>query len=156
MLFLLVKDTPQRNFELFERAMNPSKINLTKDQYAEFKSKFLSKARLYFDTMALWAILNAKRKDQRYDCLLAEFEKLVMPPEPTSAGLRRLADIKDAMADIEQQIIKNAKVLPWCRNWLLDIGLNETNPYTLMMLVQIFRIHFNSYREFIQDAHPHV
>lgn len=114
------------------------------------RDPFASKIRLYCEASVLRVLLTEQQNDLRFEGLVAEFEKLIFPSDPTFDGMTKLEAVKSIMRDLEQLISENKK-LSWARSWFAGIGREETNPATLALLVHLLGIEIKSLRDLIHE-----
>ena len=96
---------------------------------------FEDKAHRYRLASVLIALGKEEQTNPRFSAVRAELERRVFPPTQEE-GVVLLAAIKSAMKDLGALLFPNEqpKEMSWARNWLLDIGVDETNPATLALL----------------------
>jgi hypothetical protein len=97
-------------------------------------ARFADKAHLYKLASVLIALGREEQTNSRFAAVRAEFERRVFPPtQEEGAGL--LVAIKFAMKDLSTLLFlrDNPKEMSWARHWLLDIGVDETNPSRLFL-----------------------
>jgi len=101
-----------------------------------------TKIRLYQFTSTLLAVIAAAQAKPEFLPVQGHLERLFFPPTPQ--GFHILLDVRGAMKDlIELLIIKDqdranssskaGKSMLWARNWLLSVGVDESNPATLAL-----------------------
>jgi hypothetical protein len=89
---------------------------------------FARKARLYREALGLFVMLNIAKQYGEYEAVLQEYEQLILPPKPSTAGVKKLQNIRKAMADLAELMEPNSRALFWSVRWFFDIGLDECNP----------------------------
>ncbi len=129
-IYLLTQDQPKL---IFDRIWKLIEAEIPTDRRSQFKIDFLDKMQLYSDAAALRVLVTTKNKDKRYEPLLWEFEEYLFPSDE---GQKRLAALKSAMDEI--QTLSNDPEITWARDWLLQLGLDESDPATLVAFIQIF------------------
>jgi hypothetical protein len=97
------------------------------------KDRFATKAKVYCEASTLRILLMRAEKEKCYTELVQAFGKLIFPLAPNSEGLIKLETIKSAMLDLDQE----KKEFSWARSWFAEIGHDETNPATLITLIQL-------------------
>jgi hypothetical protein len=96
------------------------------------KERFATKAKVYCEASTLRILLMRAVKEKCYTELVLAFGKL-LPLAPNSEGSIKLEAIKSAMLDLDQE----KKEFSWARSWFAEIGHDETNPATLITLIQL-------------------
>jgi hypothetical protein len=102
-------------------------LTLSEDQ----KKSFISKHTLYREAAVLRVLLTERVRDhatqsKHLEDLLQAFEKLIFGSKPSAWAANKLVAIKSAMKSLDELFTQN-KEPTWSRNWLLDIGYDETN-----------------------------
>ena len=69
---------------------------------------------------------------------------------PTVEGMTKLEAIESAMSDLNR-LFSEKKEFSWARAWFTGIGHNETNPETLMVLVQLLGTNTKALRQLTAD-----
>lgn len=129
---------------------NPNDLHLPKDR----KHPFFLKIYLYCEAAALRVLITERQGDDRYEELLKEFQRLVVPSKPTAEGLAKLEALKLAANELNALFTEKNKELSWSRNWFQGIGHNETNPATLAAFAALIGINTRSLREMIHEIGP--
>jgi hypothetical protein len=119
-------------------------LNLSEDTKQLFVAKYL----IYREATVLRVLLTENRRNEK---LLREFERLVFGSTATETARIKLGVIKSAMKNLDELFAQRRKDLRWARNWLLDIGCDETNPATLTMFALIIGADTKILRELIQE-----
>src|SRR5262249_18255910 len=114
------------------------------------REPFASKIPLYSEASALRVLPTEQQNNARLEGLVAEFEKLILPPSPTVEGMTKLEAVKSAMSDLNR-LFSEKKELSWARAWFTGIGHNETNPETLMVFVQLLGTNTKGLRQLTAD-----
>jgi hypothetical protein len=98
--------------------------------------RFREKVFLYREANILLALLSRAREDKLFEPPLREYEHIVFPQSPdTPTGAARLRAMRAAMQDLCALMDpSDTRKLTWGRKWLADIGHDETNPATLLLL----------------------
>lgn len=133
---------------VLEKANSVKPADLHLDISENQSSLFFDKYFLYCEAAALRVLLTEKGTDKS---LVREFEKLVFGANPTDEAANKLVSMKSAMKDLDQLFCQK-KNLNWARNWLLDIGYDETNPITLFL----FGYDWKSYTKMLCDLMPEL
>ena len=135
-------------FDNLEYDGPPEKI-----EFSQFK--LTKKWRLYTRAAMLRVLIMKSKEDNSYSELLKQYEKLLFGGNVHSVeGLRELADIKEAMGNIQDLVNDKDKSFRWARIWLSDIGFNVSNPVTLMELIQYIFSRTKLVRNLIAEAKP--
>jgi hypothetical protein len=132
------------------KALVESFFDKTRFLPASLRDRFASKIRLYCEASVLRVLLAEQQNNPRFESLVVEFEKLIFPPTPTSEGMTKLEDTKQAMLNLDR-LVSEKKEFSWARNWFVGIGHDETNPGVLMMFVQLLALDTKSLRELMYD-----
>jgi len=147
-----VKDEPK---EILFRLGKFVGTKISPDNRAEFDVKFLAKMHLYCEASALRILLTANEPEKRYEQLLQEFEKIIFPDPPNSEGIKKLIAIKAAMSELQKMIdAPRYKQFSWARNWLLEIGCDETSSESLFLFGALFAPTMNSIRRMVEKSEP--
>jgi hypothetical protein len=116
---------------------------------ANLRELFAHRILLYCEASVLRVLLAEKQSNPKFRSLVAEFEKLIFPPTPTSEGMTKLEAIKSAMKNLDRLIFEK-KRLSWARSWFAGIGHNETNPATLLMFIELLAVDTKHLRELMR------
>ena len=107
---------------------------------AEVHERFRQKVFLYREANVLSALLDwAKEDPALFEQPLQEYERILFPQSPgtPAAPSARLLAVRAAMADLQelfQLTRQGGGQLSWSKKWFADIGRDETNPVTLVLL----------------------
>jgi hypothetical protein len=111
--------------------------------------------RLYSVAASLRELAIKSKQNKSYSEVLREYENIPFQSEPHSVkGLRKLADIKEAMESIQQLDSDRNKAPYWGRNWLSQIGFDGSNFTATMTVGQWVCSRINLAHEFLEDARP--
>jgi hypothetical protein len=96
--------------------------------------RFREKSDRYKLGSVLLALAREEQKDPRFSAVREELERHAFPSTPEEGAA--LAGIKSAMHDLSALLFPDSqrREMSWARNWLLDIGIDETNPATLTLI----------------------
>ena len=97
---------------------------------AAFAAKYL----IYCEANVLRVLLTQQTQGRN---LLNSFERILFGTEQSKASEEKLAAIRVAMLDLNK-LVSEKKELSWSRQWLLEIGHDETNPEQLLLLGTLF------------------
>jgi hypothetical protein len=99
-------------------------------------ARFEEKAHRYRVASVLLELAKEERSNPRFAAVRTELERKVFPPTPTESAMLILEQFRGAMKDLNELSFPNEqrKEMSWARNWLLDIGLDVSNPATLTVL----------------------
>lgn len=91
-----------------------------------------AKIRLYQFTSILLAVLNEARSNPAFTSVQQYLEQLYFPPT-LQQGMDILFDVRAAMKDLSDLLTsqEHHPQMLWARNWLLSVGVDESNPATL-------------------------
>ena len=81
----------------------PEKYHLPEAVHEHFRRKVL----LYREANVLLALLKWAKKDPLFEQLLQEYERILFPASPTSAGVAKVEAVKAAMTDIDALVQLN-------------------------------------------------
>ena len=100
------------------------------------RPRFDKKALICGIASVLLALAREEEGNPRFTAVRAELERRIFPVKPTRSGIVILDDVKRAMNDLSALLFPNGQPqeISWARNWLLDIGVDESNPVTLALL----------------------
>lgn len=147
-----VKDEPE---QILFRLGKLIGTKISPDKRAEFDAKFLAKLHLYCEASALRILLTANKPENRYEQLLEEFEKIIFPYPPNSEGIKKLAAIRAAMIDLQRMIdTPHYRHFSWARDWLLEIGCDETNPEALYLFGALFAPTIKNISQIVGKSEP--
>ncbi|HEV2955616.1 MAG TPA: hypothetical protein VGX95_05830 [Xanthobacteraceae bacterium] len=119
--------------------------NLHLDFSKDKEQLFLAKYIIFCEAAVLRVLLTEKQKNE---ALIRAFERLVFGSTPTDWAAVKVETIKSAMKSLDE-LFTQQKELTWSRNWLLDIGYDETNPATLTALALLIGNNTRALREFV-------
>lgn len=102
----------------------------------EALARFDLNARRYAIASVLLALGREERKNSRFAAVRAELERRVFPQSLTAEGIALLGGVKRAMAHLSELLFPKAQPtqITWARDWLREIGVDESNPVTLSLL----------------------
>jgi hypothetical protein len=124
-------------------------LHLPEDRKAAFQGKIF----LYCQAAVLRVLLIERQKNDGYEELLREFEKLIFPPKPTADGMTKLEAVKSAMKELDE-LFSEKKELSWCMKWFRGIGHEETNPAILALFAQLIGLNTRSIRQLVNEIGP--
>jgi hypothetical protein len=113
---------------------------------------FRAKVTLYREAVILMVLRSESRRQNQYREVLSAYEELVLGPERTPAGLKKLDALKAAMADLERLIHpQDASMDPtWSSEWLKDIGHVDYNPARTLLFAMSWTTQYSTIVESIR------
>jgi hypothetical protein len=95
--------------------------------------------------LVLLTLLDFEQQHKEFEGVTSAFQSRFLPPTSSPAGLKRLADVKEAMRDIYENLprpalesddhddfVQRVKPMTWARQCLTGVGIDETNPVDLL------------------------
>ena len=95
---------------------------------------FADKYLIYCEANVLRVLITQQTQGRN---LLHAFERVLFGTEQSKASEDKLAAVKVAMLDLNK-LVSEKKEMSWSRQWLLEIGHDETNPAQLFLLAHLF------------------
>ncbi len=106
-----------------EQNVDPNSYNVPEAHFDKFRTKIF----LYRSALVLTALVKKSSEDSIFQPTLAEYEHILGLPDA-----KKWDDVRAAMSDLAVILTPTENPnLTWSRNWLMDIGHDETNPITL-------------------------
>jgi len=102
-------------------------LNIDPARLREYERKVL----LYRMAIVMFVLYQEASEFPQYGKVLQELEKLVFHTGPTEESWITLASIKSAVSDVEG-LVSSGKTWSWSRAWLQEVGVDESNPVTLL------------------------
>jgi hypothetical protein len=123
---------------------------------AATRARYETKMKLYQFTAVLMALMVAEQKNPRFHAVRVHFESYFFPPTPKQ-GAQHLAKVKKAMLDLNDLLTpagRQEKPTLWARAWLQDIGIDETNPATLILIEHWWISYYVSVTKTLREFNP--
>ncbi len=100
----------------------------------EFATRFRDESRLYREALVLLVLGTQTGKEEVYEKVLNEYEKIILPSQSTAAGLRRIEELRFAMNELDRLLQPEQKrqSSTWAGDWFKRLGCEQYNPAVLM------------------------
>jgi hypothetical protein len=97
-------------------------------------TRFQEKAYQYRIASVLIALMREEQRDPKFIAVRTQFERRIFPATPDE-GVLLLDRIRSAMDDLSALLFPSGqpREMSWARNWLLDIGINVSNPVSFVL-----------------------
>lgn len=95
------------------------------------RRRFSQKMRVYRIAMALSALEQLRQNGRACNEIQRRLEARIFG-RPSDEGLLLLGEVRQAMADLNA-LLAEKKELSWAHNWLLAVGIDETDPVELAL-----------------------
>lgn len=133
-------------------------VDVAKDLHldAATRARYETKMKLYQFTSVLMALMVEEQKNPRFHAVRDHFERNFFPPSPKQ-GAQRLAEVKKAMWDLNDLLSpagRQGKETLWARAWLQDIGIDETNPVTFILIEHHWISYYVSVTKTLREFNP--
>jgi len=104
----------------------------------ELAGVYEDKNRVYKSALVLLNLVALEGTRSEIGLVTRAYERLFLPQTPTPAGLRILANVKEAMADLGRLMGGESAVgsMNWAESWLANMGVEQRNPVILALFAR--------------------
>jgi hypothetical protein len=114
-----------------------------------------SQIKLYQFASVLLAVLDAERRNKAFTPVRESLERCFFPPS-FAEGATVLDELRHAMSDLASLIQPDGEPRPesWARSWLARVGIDESNPATLLLFAIRWPDHYVAVAKSLREFTP--